>query len=100
MATTMEQFGLLMDRWEDQEKGRKGKQSSEHILVGSILTREVTPELGNRHREAGGEFDPYGRFEGRVRCLEMPVFEGDDPNGWVIQAERYFFVISYRMRRS
>jgi len=38
MVTMMEQFGLLMERWEDQEKGRKGKQSGEHIPVGSTLT--------------------------------------------------------------
>ena len=92
MATMTEQFGLMMERWEDQEKGRKGKQSSEHIPVGSTLTGEATSKLGNWRREAGDEFDPYGRTERGVRRLEMPLFEGDDPDGWVFRAERYFSV--------
>lgn len=79
-----------MERWEDQEKGRKGKQFGEHLLMGSSLTGEAMLELGNQHKEAWSEFDVYGRSDRRDRRLEMSVFEGDDPDGWVFWVERYF----------
>ncbi|XP_024027268.1 uncharacterized protein LOC112093319 [Morus notabilis] len=35
---------------------------------------------------------PRGRAEHRGRRLEMPLFQGDDPQGWVFRADRYFAV--------
>ncbi|XP_052196517.1 uncharacterized protein LOC127803919 [Diospyros lotus] len=34
----------------------------------------------------------FGRLETRGRRLEMPLFEGVNPDGWVFRAERYFAV--------
>lgn len=33
-----------------------------------------------------------GRIQEPVRRLEFPIFSGDDPDGWVSKAERYFDV--------
>ncbi|KAL5575524.1 hypothetical protein UlMin_017223 [Ulmus minor] len=33
-----------------------------------------------------------GRMEHRGKRLELPLFEGDDPFGWVFRADRYFAV--------
>ena len=30
------------------------------------------------------------------RCLELPVFEGIDPDGWIFQAKRYFEINDLR----
>ena len=60
--------------------------------MGSSHIENATSELGNRHKEAGGECDIYGRSDGRGRRLEMQVFEEDDPNSWVFRVEQYFSV--------
>lgn len=33
-----------------------------------------------------------GRFEYRYRKIDMPAFDGKDPDGWILQAERYFAI--------
>ena len=30
------------------------------------------------------------KYDGRGRRLEMPVFDGKNPDGWVLRAERFF----------
>lgn len=46
---------------------------------------------GGHHDEGGGEGG--GHVEnGKHRKLEMPVFEGEDPLGWIFRVERYFLV--------
>lgn len=33
-----------------------------------------------------------GRYEYRHRKIDMPTFDGTDPDGWILQAERYFAI--------
>ena len=33
-----------------------------------------------------------GRFDYKGRHLEMSIFEGEDPDGWIFRAERYFTI--------
>lgn len=33
-----------------------------------------------------------GRYEFRHRKIDMPTFDGTDPDGWILQAERYFAI--------
>lgn len=43
-----------------------------------------------------GSFDDWnqgkGRFEYKHRKVDMPTFDGKDPDGWILQAERYFAI--------
>ncbi|PON73288.1 hypothetical protein TorRG33x02_250240, partial [Trema orientale] len=42
---------------------------------------------------AVGESSNFGqRPEARLRRLELPLFDGTNPDGWVCQAERYFLM--------
>lgn len=38
--------------------------------------------------EGGGR----GRYDYRQRKIDMPTFDGTDPDGWILQAERYFAI--------
>lgn len=33
-----------------------------------------------------------GRYDYRHRKIDMPLFDGVNPDGWIIQAERYFAI--------
>ena len=33
-----------------------------------------------------------GRYEFQHRKIDMPQFDGTDPDGWILQAERYFAI--------
>lgn len=56
----------------------------------------VGENRNNRHRERKDEGDRTPRGGGncgrnwRFRKLDMPVYEGDDPDGWILRVERYF----------
>lgn len=58
------------------------------------LNRQRTPSPP--HGEAGGQGgggDDGGHVDGgRHRKLEIPLFEGEDPLGWIFRVERYFVV--------
>ncbi|KAL4558785.1 hypothetical protein LXL04_036987 [Taraxacum kok-saghyz] len=60
-----------------------GRRNPEPINVG----------LGFNH---GGGFvyegGKSGRYEYRHRKVDMPAFNGTDPDGWILQAERYFAI--------
>ena len=38
----------------------------------------------------GGSPNSGGRTDFRFRRLEMPLFDGTNPDGWILKAERYF----------
>ena len=48
---------------------------------------EDTPKLGEKSRDVGSGFEGFGRLEVRSRRLEMPIFKGDDLDGWVFRVE-------------
>ena len=33
--------------------------------------------------------------EVRTRKLELPLFDGDNPDGWIYRAERYFAMLQF-----
>lgn len=42
--------------------------------------------MGVGHRVANTGDEQIGRF----RKLDMPLFDGENPDGWILRAERYF----------
>ena len=53
MAVMLDQFNLLMEKWEEQEKRRKGKQSGDNKPMDSFFTSGVTLNLGGKSRDVG-----------------------------------------------
>ena len=49
--------------------------------MGSQLEARMT----DSHRADNGQ-----RWDDWVRRLELPIFDGTDPDGWVFRAERFF----------
>lgn len=54
---------------------------------------------GSQFLEDGGDGDPDfgggvhggpGKASWRYRKLDLPMFDGTNPNGWILRAERYF----------
>ena len=60
--------------------------------MGSSFTVDEMSGVGEQARDEGNETEGFGRLEMRGQRLEMPLFEGDDLDGWVFRAERYFAV--------
>ncbi|KAL2460735.1 Mediator of RNA polymerase II transcription subunit 25 [Abeliophyllum distichum] len=94
MATLMERFNWMVDKLEEQERGRKGKEGEGTKRIELSISSENSPGIktGSREIERGGGFDGGWRPGIRSRRLEMPVFEGLDPDGWIYKAERYFAI--------
>lgn len=46
----------------------------------------------DRSGNSGNSVDGGWRLDSRIRRLDMPVFDGSDPDGWVFWIERYFNV--------
>lgn len=42
------------------------------------------------YRGHGGGGSGGGRGNWRYRKLDMPIFDGSDPDGWILRVERYF----------
>ncbi|KAF4378519.1 hypothetical protein F8388_022340 [Cannabis sativa] len=40
-------------------------------------------------------YNPHHRNDQRLRKLKMPTFEGENPDGWIMQAERFFACCHY-----
>ncbi|KAL4589299.1 hypothetical protein LXL04_002205 [Taraxacum kok-saghyz] len=61
--------------------------------VGRRQPEPINVGLGFNH---GGGFvyegGRNGRYEYRHRKVDMPAFNGTDPDGWILQAERYFAI--------
>ena len=64
-----------------------------------LITKQSTPfKSGYRHLQMGqGSGQDGQNFSGpnqgpfdHRKKLELPLFEGDNPHGWLFQAERYF----------
>lgn len=70
-----------MDRIIKQQEEAVSKDTSED---------EATPE-SERRTKGGKDFsDSSGFFAIKGRKLEIPSFEGKDPDGWILRVERYF----------
>jgi len=89
-ASVLEQFAWMRARWEEQERERKNKDKMGEYSSG-VVESEVIPEPQGRRAETEGG-GGVGRTDVRGHRLEMPFFEGEDPDGWIFRAERYFSV--------
>ncbi|KAL2465358.1 Uncharacterized protein Adt_41209 [Abeliophyllum distichum] len=94
METLMERFNWMADKLEEQERGRKGKEGEGTKRTELPISSENSPGIKTRSREieGGGGFDGGWRPDHRSRRLEMPVFEGLDPDRWIYKAKRYFAI--------
>lgn len=60
--------------------------------------REEEDDAGysiRKNREGEDTSEPHERGKGgnwRYRKIEMPLFEGGDPDGWILRSEKYFKV--------
>ena len=81
----------MRTKWEEQERERKSKTKEREGPSEFTMDSEVTPGiLGGRDLE-GGIRARY-QSELRGRRLEMPIFQGENPDEWIFKAERYFAV--------
>ncbi|KAL2512038.1 hypothetical protein Adt_17638 [Abeliophyllum distichum] len=90
ITTLLEKFNWMADKWEEQERGRKGKELEEVKPSEVPQSSEKSPV--SHEGEGGGSSEKGGRPDYRTRRLEMPVFDGSDPDAWIFRAERYFSV--------
>jgi len=72
----------LMDR-QSQEK-RNFQTAGVEVRGGQATPGEKSNERVRLPREAGM------RMDCRTRRVEMPSFDGENPDGWIFRAERYF----------
>lgn len=65
----------------------------------SVVSLVETPRdySGGSRGDTGGSRNTYGGGDGsnggnnwRYRKLDMPLFDGDNPDGWILRSERYF----------
>ncbi|KAL4567642.1 hypothetical protein LXL04_023231 [Taraxacum kok-saghyz] len=57
--------------------------------IGTILQGQEEMRGISDHRDTDGKRGGR-RYEYRHRNIDMPSFDGKDPDGWILQAERYF----------
>nr|KAJ0228165.1 hypothetical protein LSAT_V11C100046520 [Lactuca sativa] len=105
----MDQNQLKMDQKLEEvlravTKGMKsGEGEKESEPVSSILATPKESAGGYRSGVVGGSGgsgdggngrtnngEPTGGTNWRFRKLDMPLFDGENPDGWILRAERYF----------
>ncbi|KAL5564770.1 hypothetical protein UlMin_027934 [Ulmus minor] len=88
---------VLKDQSERMGTNMNMMQESLHRLEG-LCTKQFSD---TRERDVGGSRGNFaqnqsgfdrGRLEHRGKKLELPLFEGDNPFGWLFRADRYFAV--------
>lgn len=56
------------------------------IVMGSSLVGGS--KMGGAHYGGGGSGGGPGAW--KYRKLDMPLFDGEDPDGWIMRVEKYF----------
>ena len=79
----------MRTKWEEQEREQKNKEKMGGQPTEFFQDSKVTQDVGVRRAKIGGVNGSW-RPEIRGRRLEMPLFEGDDLDGWIFRAEHYF----------
>lgn len=78
--------GMIFFSHDDLGKGFGGG-----LIAGGLKNGGVLGEIG---KGIGGSYATGGSGGGpgnwRYRKLDMPVFDGEDPDGWILRVERYF----------
>ena len=78
-------------KWEEQEKERKNKGKEEEKPTKFTQNSKVSLRI-EESREFGGGLGGNWRPKIQCRGLEMPIFEGENPDDWIFRAEQYFEV--------
>ncbi|KAL2486707.1 Uncharacterized protein Adt_31463 [Abeliophyllum distichum] len=80
MATLMERFNWMADKWEEQERGRKGKEREGNKRTELPISSENSLGIKNGSREFEGGIGSEGgwRPDHRNRRLEMPIAEEEE----------------------
>ena len=78
-------------KWDEQERERKNKSKEREGPLEFTMDFEVTPGVVGGRDSKGGVGGGY-RSDLRGRRLEMPIFEGENPDEWIFRAKRYFAV--------
>ena len=71
---------LMADVKAISSKMEDGERSQSRPLISSFITREEN-SANQPQRE---------NTNSSIRRLEFPIFNGDEPNGWILKAKRYF----------
>lgn len=70
----------------DDSRGTPGmKRKQPERVEGSETTPDVLEGVGQQGKTDQGQYD-----RSKFKKVEMPVFSGDDPDGWLFRAGRYF----------
>jgi len=80
-----------------QKKDERDAEILQHMKGKSVVQEDPIKDTDvmaeNSHNRRGDRFrevQPQFRDETRPRRLELPLFSGDNPYGWLNRAERYF----------
>lgn len=88
----MERFDRVLQSWNAQERERKEKGVTTIKPLTFSPNSEETQASTERGHSSGGAVEIGCRWDSRVRRLDMPVFDGQDPDRWIFRVERYFMV--------
>ncbi|XP_052192138.1 uncharacterized protein LOC127801242 [Diospyros lotus] len=91
VAVMLEQFAFMRMKWDELERERKNKSKEREGPSEFTMDSEVTPGVVGGCDSKGGIGGGY-QSDLRGKRLEMPIFEGENPNEWIFRAERYFAV--------
>lgn len=84
-------FKAMLRKWDASEAMRKEKaileNSSSFIGVSEEAPKSMAEKVSFQGRNRSSE--PW-KVDSRNRKLEMSIFYGDSPDGWIFRAKRYF----------
>lgn len=103
MKSTVTGVQLKQDRQQDKAESSVNRAELLFTSPKSTLGGEVIDgqgfdnrgfggrDWGGGNSDAGGGFGQSGGHSNwKYRKLDMPVFDGTDPDGWILRVERYF----------
>ena len=101
-----EQIGSIrgdLQRFPEMEKNVAALKAKLDLIINSQIDREANRRKSMKDSQSAPSSMEDGeakrgekvrgsewRYEGRGKRLEMPVFDGSNPDGWVFRAERFF----------
>lgn len=91
VSELLEKFSLMMKKWDGLERDRKEK-GVETNSPGTTTNQDnpLASQGSGENTEFRGRRDEGDQGGMGGRRLEMPMFNGEDPDGWIFRAERYF----------
>lgn len=100
---------VMLNRFRETRAGMRGQEENFQTELRELtaVIKKPPPELfhvedeadtsvkaGENPGDTSGLVFERGKEKGswRYRKIEMPLFEGNDPDGWVLRSEKYFTV--------